>query len=83
MGGLSAFHLYLSGTNQTTYEHFRHRHSDAGNPYNIGCLGNFHSVFCIPVPTRADLPNLASRAPDEGVTPPYPPSKAEETIAPS
>mmetsp|Transcript_13044 Transcript_13044/g.39516 ORF Transcript_13044/g.39516 Transcript_13044/m.39516 type:complete len:716 (+) Transcript_13044:366-2513(+) len=66
VGGLSAFHLYLSGTNQTTYEHFRHRHSDAGNPYNIGCLDNFHSVFCIPVPTRADLPNLASRAPDEG-----------------
>lgn len=30
VGGLSGFHLYLISGNQTTYEHFRHRYSDAG-----------------------------------------------------
>lgn len=29
VGGLSTFHAYLVTTNQTTYEHFRHRYSGA------------------------------------------------------
>ncbi len=69
MGGLSAFHLYLTGTNQTTYEHFRHRYSDAGNPYNVGPVGNCRSVFCVRAPRRSDLPHLAS--PAEGAPPPF------------
>lgn len=59
VGGLSAFHLYLSGTNQTTYEHFRHRHASADNPYDLGVLGNWGSVFCTRPPKRSELPQLA------------------------
>ena len=56
--------MYLSGTNQTTYEHFRHRYSDAGNPYNVGVLRNCASVFCTQVPKRSELGQLASKAPE-------------------
>lgn len=59
VGGLSAFHLYLSGSNQTTYEHFRHRHSSADNPYDLGVLGNWGSVFCTRPPKRSELAQLA------------------------
>jgi hypothetical protein len=64
VGGLSALHMWLSATNQTTYEHFRHRYSDAGNPYNVGVLRNCASVFCTQVPKRSELGQLASRAPE-------------------
>lgn len=64
VGGLSAFHIYLSGSNQTTYEHFRHRYSDAGNPYNVGFFRNCASVFCTRVPKRSELGLLASKAPE-------------------
>lgn len=53
VGGLTALHGYLVSTNQTTYEHFRHRYSaDLGNPYNRGWLGNCAAVFCTPIPPR-------------------------------
>ncbi|KAE8666482.1 putative protein S-acyltransferase 9 [Hibiscus syriacus] len=46
VGGLTGFHLYLIGTNQTTYENFRHRADNRINLYDHGCLSNFHEVFC-------------------------------------
>ncbi|KAE8684378.1 Protein S-acyltransferase 8 [Hibiscus syriacus] len=46
VGGLTGFHLYLIGTNQTTYENFRHRADNIINLYDHGCPSNFHEVFC-------------------------------------
>lgn len=45
VGGLTAFHLYLIGTNQTTYENFRYRYDRRANPYNKGVVENFKEVF--------------------------------------
>ncbi|CAN5970618.1 unnamed protein product, partial [Sphagnum jensenii] len=50
VGGLTVFHLYLIGTNQTTYENFRYRYDNKVNPYNQGCPSNFKEVFCTTVP---------------------------------
>ncbi|KAL5546928.1 hypothetical protein UlMin_006615 [Ulmus minor] len=46
VGGLTAFHLYLISTNQTTYENFRYRYDKKENPYNKGTMGNCGEVFC-------------------------------------
>ncbi|KAG9158288.1 hypothetical protein Leryth_000415 [Lithospermum erythrorhizon] len=50
VGGLTAFHLYLISTNQTTYENFRYRYDRRANPYNKGVAQNFKETFCTSVP---------------------------------
>ncbi|KAJ8771945.1 hypothetical protein K2173_027122 [Erythroxylum novogranatense] len=61
VGGLSAFHLYLISTNQTTYENFRYRYDRRANPYNRGVVENFKEIFCSSIPPsknsfRANVP---------------------------
>ncbi|KAF2322929.1 hypothetical protein GH714_032132 [Hevea brasiliensis] len=50
VGGLTAFHLYLISTNQTTYENFRYRYNWRANPYNKGVVENFREIFCSSIP---------------------------------
>ncbi|CAH9112326.1 unnamed protein product [Cuscuta epithymum] len=50
VGGLTAFHLYLISTNQTTYENFRYRYDRRANPYNKGVVQNFMEIFFTAVP---------------------------------
>ncbi|KAJ6428494.1 hypothetical protein OIU84_023838 [Salix udensis] len=50
VGGLTAFHLYLICTNQTTYENFRYRYDGKMNPYNLGCVHNVLEVFFSKIP---------------------------------
>ncbi|KAF6161567.1 hypothetical protein GIB67_009446 [Kingdonia uniflora] len=50
VGGLTVFHLYLIGTNQTTYENFRYRYDRRANPYNKGVVKNFEEIFCTSIP---------------------------------
>ncbi|CAA3024548.1 probable S-acyltransferase 7 [Olea europaea subsp. europaea] len=71
VGGLTAFHLYLISTNQTTYENFRYRYDRRANPYNKGVIENFKEVLCSPnppsknkfrakVPAESDVPRTVS-----------------------
>eukprot|EP00197_Chlamydomonas_leiostraca_P005011 CAMPEP_0202872828 /NCGR_PEP_ID=MMETSP1391-20130828/22109_1 /ASSEMBLY_ACC=CAM_ASM_000867 /TAXON_ID=1034604 /ORGANISM="Chlamydomonas leiostraca, Strain SAG 11-49" /LENGTH=394 /DNA_ID=CAMNT_0049553967 /DNA_START=468 /DNA_END=1652 /DNA_ORIENTATION=- len=50
VGGLSGFHCYLVGTNQTTYENFRYNHDNRPNPYDRGLFSNCTEVWCTPIP---------------------------------
>ncbi|WOL00959.1 hypothetical protein Cni_G09672 [Canna indica] len=50
VGGLTAFHLYLVCTNQTTYENFRYRYDGKKNPYNRGCIYNIKEVLFSGIP---------------------------------
>ncbi|KAH7653733.1 Protein S-acyltransferase protein [Dioscorea alata] len=51
VGGLTAFHLYLISTNQTTYENFRYRYDKKTNPYNQGWMRNFMETFFSEIPS--------------------------------
>ncbi|KAH7295543.1 hypothetical protein KP509_27G054200 [Ceratopteris richardii] len=50
VGGLTVFHMYLIGTNQTTYENFRYRYDNKANPYHEGLLRNFKLVLFSGIP---------------------------------
>ncbi|KAL5581419.1 hypothetical protein UlMin_013861 [Ulmus minor] len=68
VGGLTAFHLYLISTNQTTYENFRYRYDRRANPYNKGVLENFKEIFCSSIPPsknnfRAMVPRVPGLPP--------------------
>lgn len=63
VGGLSAFHLYLISTNQTTYENFRYRYDRRANPYNRGAVENFKEIFFSSVPPSKN--KFRSRVPRE------------------
>jgi palmitoyltransferase ZDHHC9/14/18 len=64
VGGLTVFHLYLIGTNQTTYENFRYRYDNKVNPYNQGCCSNFNEIFCTKIPRSKN--QFRSRVPESG-----------------
>ncbi|CAL9048717.1 unnamed protein product [Musa banksii] len=68
VGGLTGFHLYLIGTNQTTYENFRYRGDNRVSAYNRGFLNNFIDVLCTEIkPSRI---NLRAYVQDETARPP-------------
>ncbi|KAL9256803.1 S-acyltransferase 8-like protein [Drosera capensis] len=46
VGGLTCFHLYLIGSNQTTYENYRYRADNRHDVFYRGCVSNFFDVFC-------------------------------------
>ncbi|GKV25228.1 hypothetical protein SLEP1_g34696 [Rubroshorea leprosula] len=70
VGGLTCFHLFLIGINQTTYERCRYRGVD--RPYNQGCLKNFTEIFCTKIkPSRNNFRahvNENERRPSFGLT---------------
>ncbi|GER46816.1 DHHC-type zinc finger family protein [Striga asiatica] len=68
VGGLTAFHLYLISTNQTTYENFRYRYDRRANPYNKGVVENFKEIFCGPTPpSKNDFRAMVPREPARSV----------------
>lgn len=50
VGGLTVFHMYLTSTNQTTYENFRYRYDNKANPFNQGVVHNFREILCSRIP---------------------------------
>lgn len=67
VGGLTAFHLYLISTNQTTYENFRYRYDRRANPYNKGVFDNFKEIFFTSIPSSKN--NFRAKVPVEPVLP--------------
>ncbi|KAK9221852.1 hypothetical protein WN944_010282 [Citrus x changshan-huyou] len=67
VGGLTAFHLYLISTNQTTYENFRYRYDRRANPYNKGVVDNFKEIFCSSIPPSKN--NFRAMVPREPALP--------------
>ncbi|GLT81629.1 hypothetical protein SLE2022_000680 [Rubroshorea leprosula] len=70
VGGLTAFHLYLISTNQTTYENFRYRYDRRANPYNKGVVENFKEIFCSSIPPSKN--NFRAKVPREPALPTRP-----------
>uniref|UniRef100_A0A7C8ZHK8 S-acyltransferase n=1 Tax=Opuntia streptacantha TaxID=393608 RepID=A0A7C8ZHK8_OPUST len=72
VGGLTFFHFYLTGSNQTTYENFRYRYDKRQNPYNKGMLQNYREIFFSKTPPS--LNHFRAPVPDEEQEPePIPP----------
>ncbi|CAA3002101.1 probable protein S-acyltransferase 7 isoform X2 [Olea europaea var. sylvestris] len=67
VGGLTAFHLFLIGTNQTTYENFRYKYDRRANPYNRGVIQNFKEILCTPTPPSKN--NFRAKVPAEPALP--------------
>ncbi|CAL0317108.1 unnamed protein product [Lupinus luteus] len=67
VGGLSAFHLYLISTNQTTYENFRYRYDRRANPYHKGLFNNFKEIFFTSIPQSKN--NFRAMVPVEPALP--------------
>ncbi|MQL89818.1 hypothetical protein Taro_022401, partial [Colocasia esculenta] len=76
VGGLTGFHLYLIGTNQTTYENFRYRADNRPNVYDQGCLNNFLEVFCTKI--KSSRNKFRAYVQEEAVRP-APVARAQET----
>ncbi|XP_050270705.1 probable protein S-acyltransferase 7 [Quercus robur] len=70
VGGLTAFHLYLISTNQTTYENFRYRYDRRANPFNKGVVDNFKEIFCTSIPESKN--NFRAKVPREAGLPARP-----------
>ncbi|GLU18728.1 hypothetical protein SLE2022_350120 [Rubroshorea leprosula] len=67
VGGLTAFHLYLISTNQTTYENFRYRYDRRANPYDKGVVENFKEIFYSSIPPSKN--NFRAKVPKEPALP--------------
>ncbi|KAH8519477.1 hypothetical protein H0E87_001035 [Populus deltoides] len=67
VGGLTAFHLYLISTNQTTYENFRYRYDRRANPFYKGFVENFKEIFCSSIPPSKN--NFRAKVPREPALP--------------
>ncbi|KAL6906040.1 hypothetical protein ACP4OV_003641 [Aristida adscensionis] len=73
VGGLTVFHLYLIGTNQTTYENFRYHYHKTDNPYRKSIAANFAEVFFskIPPPMNNFRSRVGEGALEAGFYTPY------------